>query len=395
MPIPTPFHPRTSEACSSLFWKEWAGYHAVRSYDTCHEREYYALRHAAVAIDVSPLFKVDVRGPQAAEFLSFVTVRNLRKLGLGRVTYLCWCDDDGKVLDDGTVMRLGEEHYRITSADPGYFWLARHARGFDVELEDVSGQIASLAVQGPTSRDLLQSVCADDLSGLGFFRSMQTRLGKLECLITRTGYTGDLGFELWLPANSAVELWDTLFRAGGPFGLLPAGLDALDVSRVEAGFILLGIDYMSARRCLAEHQKSTPTDIGLERCVQLEREPFLGQAALLAERERGPAWNMAGLVIDWEQLEALFEAEGLPPSLPTAAWRGGLPVYADGRQVGRATSGVFSPTLKQNLAIGQIEAAYGNLGRVLEIEATVEHKRHRVAATVTNRPFYDPPHKRS
>jgi aminomethyltransferase len=394
MPVPSPFHPRTAELCTSLRWKDWAGYFAVCSYGATHEREYYALRHAVGMIDVTPLFKYDVSGPDAARLLSFVTVRDIGKLKLEQSTYLCWCDDDGKVLDDGTVTRLGEERFRMTSAEPYFHWLADQAEGLDVRLEDVTEKVAALAVQGPSSRALLASVVDGDVTGLRFFRALRGRVRDFECVVTRTGYTGDLGYEIWVENEHALDLWDALTVGGRAHGLLPAGLDALDVTRIEAGFILAGVDYFPARGAAIESRKASPFELGLDWTVKLEREPFIGQAALLAERARGSPRATVGLVLDWQELEAMYEAEGLPPDLPSAAWRGGVPVYSGARHVGRATSGAWSPTLKKYLAIALVESESAAAGTRLEMEVLVEFKRRRVTATVTERPFFDPPRKR-
>ena len=394
MPLPTPFHPRTAECCTSLLWKDWAGYFAVKSYDTCHEREYYALRHAVGMIDVTPLFKYDVSGKDAARLLAWVTVRDVGRLKVGQATYLCWCDDDGQVLDDGTVTRLGEERFRMTAAEPYFHWLVREAEGFDVELEDVTHRVGALAVQGPASRDLLVAAGAEGVRDLRFFRSIETDVAGVPAIVTRTGYTGDLGYEVWVANEDAVSLWDGLADRGTGFGLEPAGLDALDVTRVEAGFLLAGIDYTSARGETIPERRTSPYELGLGWTVQLDREPFLGQSALRSEKARGPARETVGLELDWEELEALFAVHDLPPELPATAWRGGEPVYSAGRWVGRATSGTWSPTLKKLLAIALVERDAARLGTRLEMEVLVEHRRERVTARVVERPFFDPPRKR-
>jgi aminomethyltransferase len=258
MPIPSPFHTRTSELCTSLLWKDWGGYYAVRSYDTYLEREYFAFRHAAGMIDVTPLFKYEVHGPDAAAFLSRVMVKNIAKLEVGQVTYICWCDDMGKVVDDGTVSRLDETYFRVTAAEPSLAWFHRYARGYDVTIEDSTERLAALSIQGPNSREILKRASDADLDTLGFFRLTRAKLDDLDVIISRTGYTGDLGYEVWIPSEQAVGLWDALIDAGKGYGLEPAGLDALDITRVEAGFIMNGVDYYSANHCLIESRKSTP-----------------------------------------------------------------------------------------------------------------------------------------
>ena len=396
MPIPTPFHERTSALCVSLFWKDWSGYHAVRSYDTTHEREYFTLHHAAGLIDVSPLYKYEVTGPDAAAFLAYVTVKDIRRLKVGRVTYLCWCDDHGKVADDGTVSRLGQDRFRITAAEPAGAWLMQRAAGYRVQIVDVSASLAALSLQGPTSRAILKEITVGaDLDALRYFGVTEASLAGIPVHISRTGYTGELGFEIWIPAQQALAAYDALMTVGRPHRIGPVGLDAMDMTRIEAGYIMNGVDYFSAHHCLLESRKSTPYELGLGRTVDLQREPFVGQEALKAEVASGSAWAIVGLVYDWDEFEALFAAVGLPPQVPAGAWRSPVPVYSEaGRQVGYATSGSWSPLLKKNLALASVRAAHAAPGTKLKIEVTVEFHRRLVTATVTKMPFYDPERKR-
>jgi aminomethyltransferase len=396
MPVPTPFHPRTSDLCHSLHWKEWSGYYAVCSYDTCHEREYFALRHAAGLIDVSPLFKADLRGPDAAALLSLVTVRDLSKLRVGRVTYLCWCDDDGKVVDDGTVTRLDEQHYRLTGNGPLCAWLARYSDGLKVDVEDTTEQYGALALQGPLSRAILVDVVGSAVEKLRFFRAMNCKIGDIPVLITRTGYTGDLGYEIWVGHEEALAVWDRLMAAGKAYRLQPAGLDAMDVTRVEAGFVLCGVDYFPAQHCLLDSRKSSPYEIGLGWTVHLDHGPFVGQQALRAELQRGPVWSMVGLDYDWDEYETLLDSYGLPPQVSSSAWRDAVPVFdRRGRQIGQATSGAWSPILKKNLALATLASAHAEPGTRVQVEVTVEYERRKVGATVVRTPFFDPPRKKA
>ncbi|MCZ6597566.1 MAG: aminomethyltransferase family protein, partial [Planctomycetota bacterium] len=307
----------------------------------------------------------------------------------------CWCDPRGHVLDDGTITRWDDEHYRMTSADPSYAWLHRNARGFDVEITDVTEELAALALQGPNSRVVLAAVFGAEVEPLRFFRGMRAQADKTPVEITRTGYTGDLGYEVWIPAEHALTIWDAIVEAGAPYGLLPAGLDALDVTRVEAGFILGGVDYTSARKAVIPSQRSTPEEIGLGWAVGLDRAPFIGQAALHREAREGARYAMVGLDIDWDELEHLYDAADLPPDLSPEAWRSSIPIYNGVVQVGYASSGAWSPTLKKNLAIATIEAAHARTGTELAIEWTIDHARKSVKATVVPRPFFDPPRKRA
>lgn len=395
MPIPTPFHSRASAACVSLRFKDWAGHYAVCAYDTYHEREYFALRNAAGMIDVSPLYKYEVSGPDAAAFLSYATVRDITRLKLGQVAYGCWCDHDGKVIDDGTFWRLGDTDYRLTAAEPNFSWLSRLARGFDVTIEDSSARIGALSVQGPYSRAVLGIACADDIADLRFFRLKHTKIAGVDVTVTRTGYTGDLGYEVWVCADDAPPLWDALIEAGRPYGLLPAGLDAMDMTRVEAGFVLNGVDYFPAHHCMIDSRKSSPYELGLGWTVKLDRPAFVGQEALRAEYAGGSAWSFVGLVIDWDHYEALFAEHGLPPEVCGSAWRSPVPIFArNGKQVGYASSGTWSPILKKNLALATIETPHAALGTLLDFEITVEFERRKCRAVVERKPFFDPPRKK-
>jgi glycine cleavage system T protein (aminomethyltransferase) len=396
MPIPSPFFPRTSALCTSLFWKDWAGYHAVRSFDTYMEREYFAFRHTAGMIDVTPLYKYDVTGPDAASFLARIMVRDPGKLKLGQVAYTAWCDDAGKMVDDGTVSRFEENRFRVTSAEPSLAWFHRYRRGYRVEIEDVTDAVAALSIQGPTSGHVVRRAVEAPVDGLRYFRFVPGKVAGREVVISRTGYTGDLGYEVWCANADALAVWDALVDAGGDHGLLPAGLDAMDMTRLEAGYIMNGVDYFSAHHCLIEDRKSTPFELALDWMVQLDRDPFVGQGPLAAEKVWGPRRVLAGLVIDWDEFAAHFARHGLPPEVRRGAWRDPVPVYDPrGRQVGYATSGTWSPLLKQNLALATVEAAAGAPGTDLEMEVTVEYRRYRARARVTPKPFFDPPRKRS
>ena len=396
MPRTTPFHPRTAPLCTGYAWKEWAGYVAVSNYDRHSEREYFALRHTAGLLDVTPLYKYDVRGPDAAALLSRVWTRDIEPIGVGRVVYTAMADARGHCLDDGTVSRLGPDHYRATSSEPWLRWLLRNSRGYDVTIEDTTDRIAALALQGPLARDILRERCDFDVDRMRFFRVRKTRFAGLPVHLSRTGYTGDLGYEIWTDNQHAVALWDALIEAGVPYGLEPIGLDALDVTRIEAGFVLQGVDYFSARGCIIEDRKSTPDEAGLGWTVDLERAPFIGQDAIRAEREKGSKWALVGLELSWAELEKLYASYDLPPHLGPHACREAVPIYLeDGTtQVGQVTSSTWSPLLKRYLAIGQVYRQHGDVGTELRVEHTVEFHRRSVPATVVDKPFFDPERKK-
>jgi aminomethyltransferase len=395
--IGTAFHERTAPLNRKMQWREWAGYWSPLSYADHHDIEYNAIRVAAALIDVSPLYKYLVSGPDAVRLIDRVIVRNAAKLAVGQVYYTCWCDEDGKVVDDGTITRLDQTSYRWTAADPTLRWMRLNATGLDVQVEEVTESTAALALQGPLSRGVLEAATGEDFSGLRYFRGRPATLRDVELHVTRTGYTGDLGYELWIEAADALRAWDHLMAVGAGFGLRPAGLMALDVVRLEAGLILLEVDYTSSRHAIIPEQAYSPFEIGLGRLVDFDKPaPFVGRRAL--ERERaagGPPRSLVGLDVDWTGLERLYEDQGLFPAFEGAAWRTHVPVFAGSRRVGRATSGTWSPVLKKNIALAQVESGRSEPGTRLEIEWTVEARRGRAPATVTAIPFFDPPRKRS
>jgi len=391
----TPLYPRTSAICEAQNWRRWSGFLAAGSYELTHEREYWAIRSTAGLLDVSPLYKYLIRGPDATRFLNRVVTRDVGRCQVGQVLYTPWCDGDGKVIDDGTLARVGETAYRLTAAEPNLLWLHDNRAGMSVEFEDVSETTAALALQGPNARKILNALADTDLSDLGFFWNRAVQLGDIPVQVSRTGYTGDLGYEIWVDAGSAVELWDRLLEAGASFGILPTGLIALDMARIEAGLVLISVDYVPAQHALIEDQKSSPFELGLGWTVARDKGWFVGCEALRAEREQQSAWSLVGLEIEWDGLESAYAEVGLPPQLPGMAWRTSIPVYAGNRQVGYATSGCWSPILKKYIALAHLQGPYGLPGRALDVEVTVEHRRRRARAVTVATPFFDPPRKRA
>jgi len=395
MPIPTPFYTRTSALCESHEWRNWSGYFAAGLYEPSHEREYYTVRNAAALFDVTPLFKYEISGPDALRLVNRIMTRDVAKCAIGQVMYSVWCDDDGKVIDDGTISRLAENRFRITAADPNLRWFQDCGFGLDATVVDVSTDLAALALQGPHSRNILKAVVSEaDLDNLKYFRLTEAKIDGFPLTITRTGYTGDLGYELWVAPEYAERLWDILIERGQGYGLAPAGLVTLDMVRIEAGLLLIEVDYISAHKAVIESQKSSPFEIGLGWTVALNKENFIGRKPLLAEKETGSSWQFIGLDIDWQSLEKLYGAVDLPPQVAGRASRVALPIYKNGKQIGQATSRTFSPLLKQYIAIGTVESRYAALGTEVEIEITVEYSRERARAVVVNTPFFDPERKR-
>jgi aminomethyltransferase len=393
MPIGTPVHERTFALCESLNYREWSGYYAVSAYEGHHEHEYNAIRNASALIDVSPLFKYLITGPDAARFVDRLITRDVSKMTVGQVYYTPWCDEHGKVIDDGTVSRLGDHTFRWTAADPSLRWFRENARGLQVEIDEISEDVAALALQGPTSARVLRAASTAGIESLKYFRVTSGTIADVPVDISRTGYTGDLGYEVWMPSASAVRVWDALMEYGKPFDIKPAGMLALDVARVEAGLLLIEVDFFSSKKALIENQKYTPFEMGLGRLVSPAKGRFIGQQALRAEQQRGAARQVVGLEIDWTGVERIYEKLGLPPTVGATASRVAVPVYVGGRQVGRATTTTWSPVLKKMIGLATIDRPHYAEGTALEIEVTVEAVRHRVSAKVVPTPFFNPPRK--
>jgi aminomethyltransferase len=398
LPVGTAFHDRTFAACQSLNYREWSGYYTVSSYEVHHEHEYNAIRNAAALIDISPLYKYMVEGKDATKLVDRVITRDIHKVKPGQVIYCCWCDEQGKVIDDGTITRLGENKYRWTAADPSLRWFSQNGLNMDVQVEDISEKVAALALQGPTTGKLLKSVAEADVANLKYFRMTSGRIAGVPVDISRTGYTGDLGYEIWVPLNDgreALKVWDALMDAGQRFDIHPAGMLALDVARIEAGLLLIEVDYTSSKKALIPEQKYSPYELGFGRMVHLEKENFVGKPALMQQKKNGVPRQLVGLEMDWVEIEERYERFGLTPAAPAQASRVHVPVYLGGRQVGKATSTTWSPLLKKMIALASVETAHSRPGTKLQMEITIEAVRQKVTATVVNTPFFNPTRKTS
>ena len=393
MPIGTPLHQRTLSLCESLNYREWSGYYTVSAYEGHHEHEYNAIRNASALIDVSPLFKYMITGAQAARLVDRIITRDVSKMDVGQVYYTPWCDEHGRVIDDGTVSRLGEQAFRWTAADPSLRWFRQNAAGLDVVIDDISEEVAAVALQGPTSSRLLRAAAQADIGSLKYFRVTNGTIAGIPVEISRTGYTGDLGYEIWMPARDAVRVWDALMTLGRAFDIKPAGMLALDVARIEAGLLLIEVDFFSSKKAMIEAQAYSPYEMGLGRLVSLGKGRFVGQQALREEQRRGPARQVAGLEIGWDAVERIYEQIGLPPTVGATASRAAVPVYRGGRQIGKATSTTWSPILKKMIALATLERPYFADGTVVQVEVTVEAVRHQVDAKVVPTPFFNPRRK--
>jgi aminomethyltransferase len=394
--VGTAFHPRTSKINNKLQWREWSGYFAASMYADHHDIEYNAIRESAALIDVSPLFKYRITGPDSTRLVDRIITRDATKIRVGGVVYTCWCNEDGKVLDDGTVARLDDTTYRWTAAEPSLRWFRRNVAGLEVGIEDITDTVAALALQGPRSRAVLEGATGEPWDDLRYFARRGTLIAGTRVDVSRTGYTGDLGYELWVPVSRATRLWDAVMEAGQDHGIRAAGMLALDMVRLEAGLILIDVDFASARHALIPEQAYSPFEIGLGRLVNFRKAHFVGKRALEEERDRGgPRRRLAGLTIDWASIESLSAARGLPPEVAASAWRTPVPVFKGARQVGRATSGTWSPILKENIALASLPRRLATPGTRVAVEWTVETRRGKAGATVVELPFFDPPRKRA
>ena len=374
--VPTPFHSRTAAACRTNDWTRWAGYTTVNVY-TEVELEYAAIRNRTSVFDLSPMVKYRIAGPDAPSYVNHLVTRNIDKLAPGRVAYVVWCNDDGKVLDDGTLFRFGENEFRLCAQDRHLPWLLDVAIGYNVEIEDVSADVAALALQGPTSCAVLKRFGLRGIEMLEPFCIAEFPYRERTLTVSRTGFTGDLGYELWIDPARAEHLWDDLFKADPNHGITPVGSQALDLVRIEAGFIAPHIDFMPAEHAVRHTRGRSPFELGLGWQVDFDKGHFNGRRALLKEKRVGSRYQLIGLDVD-----------GNKPA------RDSLIYYAKRRQVGHIMSAMWSPTCKRNIAIAILEAGRSSMWKNLWVDIYVkkELKWERIMARgqVVDRRFYKP-----
>jgi aminomethyltransferase len=399
MTRPTPFHSRTSALNQGQRWEDWEGFLAATMYGLDPLVEYNTIRLGCGLFDVSPLHKYEVRGPDAQAFLQRMVVRNLAPTRPGRAFYTVWCDDHGKVVDDGAVFHVAENHLRLTSTLPSFEWLIDNSLGFDITIEDVSEELVGIALQGPTSRDLLQKLTSADLSALKFWHCTDADVSGSPALISRTGYTGDLGFEIFVRPEDAEKIWDSTMALAPDYQMRPCGLVALDMARIEAGLPQLDAEFISAKRTLFEVQTISPLELGLGWMCKLDGDFFVGREALMKERANGTSrWNTVGIELDVTYIEKYFREFGMPLHLPERSWNEAVPIYADEAQenlIGRGTSGMWSPLLKKYIVIARVSPQYAKPRSRFFIEEVIEAKTFSIPATVVGMPFFDPPRKKA
>lgn len=396
MTLETPFHPRTARLNQARRWRKWSGFFIADSYFPAHDLEYHAIRFSAALFDVTPMCKYRVAGPDAAKLVNRVITRRVDRIKPMRAIYTPWCDHDGRVLDDGTVALLADGSYFWTAAEPQHGWLDAASEGLKVTIEDLTERICALSLQGPCSRDVLSGAVGRDMSDLPFFGRADVTIAGAPASISRTGYSGDLGYELWMPFEEALSVWDALIKAGESYTLRVAGMEALDVARLEAGLIMAGVDYHSSRTARHPSLAVSPYGIGMNRLVDLDKPAFIGKRALMDEvAAGGPVNRLVGLELDLNVFESAYLDLGYAIEHPLRAWRHVTPLTRKGETIGRATSGTFSPLLKRSIALGFLPAKHAEVGGTVSIEWQIEETRQQIPATVVPLPFLDLPRKRS
>jgi aminomethyltransferase len=393
----TPFHPRLSELNDQGLYTHWQGYLSALRYSHAPKHEYFAVRNSIGLFDTSPLYKYRISGPDAERFLSGVFIRDIRSCRPGRAQYTIWCDDRGFVMEDGVIQHRAPDEYLLTSAEPNFGYFADRIGRLAVSIEDVSSQIGTIAIQGPRSRDLLARL-VPSVAATPFFGMTTGEIGGVPVTVSRTGYTGDLGYEVWVGAADALTAWDALWEAAEGCGVLPFGLAALYMLRIEAGLLLLAVDFDSSRYAFNDAHRSTPLELGwswMFKGLADDDRAFVGRRAL--EREltgKTSRWRMSGLMVDWEDYDRVYGAAGLIPPKVHAPVHEDWMVYDEaGQRVGYATSFMYSPVLQRHIALGRVRPDLAKVGQRVQLEFTVDHHYEKVAAHVVRLPFFNPERK--
>ncbi|HJU52487.1 MAG TPA: aminomethyltransferase family protein [Acidimicrobiia bacterium] len=394
--LTTPFHPRVEAANETGLWSHWSGYLVAEKYQLSEKFEYFAIRNAVGIFDTSPLYKYRIGGADAERFLSGVLARDIRKCRTGQAQYTFWCDDRGFVVEDGVVLRQAADQFLLSSAGPNLSYFS-NLIGYDrVEIEDVSEQVATLAIQGPHSRQVLAAL-APEIEHLGYFHLIDCKIGSSEVVVSRTGYTGDLGYEVWVPAEDALSVWDATVEEGDGHGILPFGQIALLMARIEAGLLLLNIDFESSRFAWNDEHRSTPLELGFGWMLRdLDRDrAFIGHRAIKSELEEGTSrWKMVGLIVDWKAYDHMYQRAGLVPPKDHVPITEEFMLYdPDYQRVGYATSFMYSPMLQRHIALARVRPDLAKVGQTVDLEVTVNHRYERVAAHVARLPLFNPPRK--
>ncbi len=390
----TPFHDRTSAANVSGLWEHWSGYLVAQKYQLSEKFEYFAIRNSAGLFDSSPLYKYRIHGPDAEAFLAGVLARDIRTCAVGHGQYTAWLDDRGFVVEDGVIFRNAADDYLLTCAEPNLAYFAALVGRRRVTLEDVSEDSAVLSIQGPRSRDILGSL-APQVCELPYFGLTKAKIGGTDVTVSRTGYTGDLGYELWIPADRALAVWDAVAGASAGQGVIPFGLIALYMARIEAGLLLLDVDFGSSRFAWTDANRSTLVELGLSWMVKdlaADDRAFIGRAAVERElRDKSSRWKLTGLVLDWQDYDRHYDAAGLIPPKDHTPIQDEYYVYDDGGvQLGYATSLMYSPMLQRHIALARVPLDRTKPGSMVKVELPVNHRYEYFDAAVSRLPLYNP-----
>jgi aminomethyltransferase len=403
VPLTTPFHSRTAAANRTGLWKHWAGFLVAPQYQHSLTAEYYAIRNAVALLDTSPLFKMRIAGPGARAVLERALARDIGSCGPGRAQYTCWCDPPGFVVQDGVVMQPAPGEYRLTAAEPTLRWFREVARDIgvtDVVIEDVSAQYGILALQGPHAHDVLARL-TDAAAPLRYFGVAEATVAGADVTISRTGYTGDLGYELWVRAGDAGRVWDAVTAAGEDWNITPIGTTALKMARVEAGLLLMGVDFQTARFAWADAARETPHELGwgwMFRKLEADGRDFVGRAPIEAQRANGGGrWRTVGLAVDWGDYERVYTEAGVLPPRHEVYAEATMSVYRRGDKAwdyaGYATSFLTSSLLRTPIALAKLPPDLAAPGSEVDLEVAVIRRPRNVLARVRRLPFFDPPRK--
>jgi aminomethyltransferase len=394
----TPFHERTAALDQTGLWEHWSNHLVAQRYQLSDKAEYFAVRNAAGIFDTSPLYKYRISGRDAEGFLAGVLARDVRACAVGHAQYTCWLDERGFVVEDGVVLRTAPDQYLLASAEPNFAWFADRVGRRDVRIEEVSDEMGALALQGPRSRELLARL-VPRVERLPHFGVTGGEIAGAEVTVSRTGFTGDLGYEIWVAAADALPVWDALWESVDGYGVQPFGLDALQMLRIEAGLLLLDADFGSSRYAWTDADRSTPIELGWRWMLgdlAKDDRAFVGRGALERElAERTSRWAMRGLVVDWQDYDRVYDEAGLiPPKDHTPVLEDWMVYSGDGQaQVGYATSFMYSPMLQQHIAIARVSPGFADPGTQVKLEFTVSHHYEQVTAQVARLPLFNPERK--
>ncbi len=394
MLLKTPFHDRVEVLNQTYDWSHWAGHLVVDRYQMSEKFEYFAIRNSAAYFDTSPLYKYRFSGRDAERFLSGVLARDIRKCRVGQAQYTIWCDDRGFVLEDGVILRTGPDEFLLTAAEPNLAYFSDLVGYESVEIEDVSTEWAGLALQGPRSRRILSNL-APEIADIGYFHVTPAKIGGAETIVSRTGFTGDLGYEIWVPSDEALGVWDAVVDASAGHGVVPFGQIALLMARLEAGLLLINVDFESSRFAFNDEHRSTPVELGFGWMFRDLDRPFIGRNAIRRELADGTArWRLMGLVVDHADYDSKYRAAGLVPPKDHHPVHEDMMVYDDDvNRVGYATSFMYSPMLQRHIALARVRPELAEPGTELNLEFTINHRYVQVGAHVAKLPLYNPERK--